>query len=68
MPSMKYSMLSLMAIGGIGGVVFWGGFNTAMEATNTMPFCISCHEMRDNVYKEYKHTIHAQNRTGVSAS
>ena len=68
MPSMKYSMLSLLAVGGIGGVVFWGGFNTAMEATNTMPFCISCHEMRDNVYKEYKHTIHAQNRTGVSAS
>lgn len=68
MPSMKYSMLSLLAIGGIGGIVFWGGFNTAMEATNTMPFCISCHEMRDNVYKEYKHTIHAQNRTGVSAS
>lgn len=67
-PSMRYSMLSLLAIGGIGGIIFWGGFNTAMEATNTMKFCISCHEMRDNVYKEYKHTIHAQNRTGVSAS
>ncbi len=67
-PSLRYSMLALLVVGGIGGVVFWGGFNTAMEATNTMPFCISCHEMRDNVYKEYKHTIHAQNRTGVSAS
>jgi nitrate/TMAO reductase-like tetraheme cytochrome c subunit len=67
-PSLRYSMLSLLAIGGLGGIIFWGGFNTAMEATNTMPFCISCHEMRDNVYKEYKHTIHAQNRTGVSAS
>ena len=22
----------------ISGIVFWGGFNTAMEATNTMPF------------------------------
>jgi cytochrome c-type protein NapC len=67
-PSLRYSMLTLLVAGGIGGVIFWGGFNTAMEATNTMPFCISCHEMRDNVYKEYKTTIHAQNRTGVSAS
>lgn len=67
-PSVRYSMLTLLAVGGIGGVVFWGGFNTAMEATNTLPFCITCHEMHDNVYKEYSNTIHAQNRTGVSAS
>ena len=67
-PSLRYSMLAQLAMGGNGGVIYWGGFNTAMEATNTLPFCISCHEMRDNVYKEYKHTIHAQNRTGVSAS
>lgn len=50
------------------GILFWGGFNTAMEATNTLGFCISCHEMKDNVYREYKHTIHYQNRTGVRAS
>lgn len=68
MPSMTYSMLTLLAAGGVGGVLFWGGFNWAMESTNTMPFCISCHEMRDNVYKEYSTTIHYQNRTGVSAS
>ncbi len=49
------------------GIIFWGGFNTAMEATNTLPFCISCHEMADNVYVEYKGTIHDKNRTGVSA-
>ncbi|MBI5318630.1 NapC/NirT family cytochrome c [Bradyrhizobium sp.] len=67
-PSVKYSMLSLLAVGGLGGVIAWGGFNTAMEATNTMPFCTSCHEMRDNVYKEYTSTIHFQNRTGVSAA
>ena len=28
----------------IGGIIFWGGFNTAMEATNTLEFCVSCHE------------------------
>jgi len=50
------------------GIIFWGGFNTAMEATNTMDFCISCHEMRNNVYAEYKPTIHYQNRSGVKAT
>jgi cytochrome c-type protein NapC len=50
------------------GVVFWGGFNTAMEATNTLTFCISCHEMKDNVYQEYTHTVHYSNRSGVRAA
>ncbi len=49
------------------GIVFWGGFNTAMEATNTTEFCIGCHEMEDNVYQEYKPSIHFSNRTGVRA-
>lgn len=50
------------------GIVFWGGFNTAMEATNTEAFCIGCHEMKNNVYVEYRNTIHYQNRTGVRAT
>ena len=50
------------------GIIFWGGFNTAMEATNTLGFCRSCHEMEDTVYQEYKQTIHYQNRTGVRAT
>lgn len=50
------------------GVIFWGGFNTGMEATNTMDFCISCHEMKNNVYAEYKDTIHFTNRSGVRAT
>ncbi len=52
----------------VAGIIFWGGFNTALEATNTETFCISCHEMRDNVYVEYRNTIHYQNRTGVRAT
>ena len=52
----------------VGGIVFWGGFNTAMEATNTMTFCTSCHEMRDTVYAEYRTTVHSQNRSGVRAT
>ncbi len=52
----------------IGGILFWGAFNTAMEWTNREAFCISCHEMRDNVYQEYRNTIHASNRSGVRAT
>ena len=50
------------------GVIFWGGFNTAMEATNTLGFCISCHEMEENVYQEYTKTIHFNNPSGVRAT
>ena len=67
-PSAKYSLLTIFAVGGVAGIIFWGGFNTAMEATNTMAFCVSCHEMRDTVYAEYKETIHYSNRSGVRAS
>ena len=66
-PSAKYSLLGLLVAGFAGGIIFWGGFNTGMEATNTMEFCIGCHEMKDNVYEEYKATIHYSNRTGVRA-
>jgi len=66
-PSAKYSLLSLLVVGFFSGIFFWGGFNTGMEATNTLEFCIGCHEMRDNVYVEYKKTIHYSNRTGVRA-
>ena len=66
-PSVKYSVLGIGTVCFIAGIIFWGGFNTAMEATNKLEFCISCQEMRDNVYQEYKKTIHYQNRTGVRA-
>ncbi len=55
-------------VGVVVGVVGWGGFNTAMEATNSMEFCISCHEMRDTVYVEYKTSPHYQNASGVRAT
>jgi len=59
----------VILIGGVVlGVIFWGGFNTAMEATNQERFCVSCHEMYENVYQEYKKTIHYNNRTGVRAT
>jgi len=66
-PSAKYSLITLLAVGFVTGIIFWGGFNTALEATNSLEFCTSCHEMRDTVYQEYKETIHYSNRTGVRA-
>lgn len=51
-----------------GGIVSWGGFNWALEITNTEAFCISCHEMRENVFKEFRTTVHYANRTGVRAT
>lgn len=47
----------LMMIAGAAGLAW----------TNTEQFCIGCHEMRDNVYAEFKGTIHDTNRSGVRA-
>ncbi|BAL22655.1 NapC/NirT family cytochrome c [Azoarcus sp. KH32C] len=61
----------VFGIGGVAfvaGIVFWGGFNTVLELTNREAFCVGCHEMKDNVFKEYRNTIHYQNRTGVRAT
>ncbi len=66
-PSAKYSLLSLLVVGFFGGIIFWGGFHTVVEWTNTEKFCISCHEMRDNVYVEYQKTAHYTNPSGVRA-
>ena len=67
-PSAKYSLGGLLVVGFFAGIIFWGGFHTAMEASNTETFCISCHEMEENVYIEYQDTIHYSNRTGVRAT
>jgi cytochrome c-type protein NapC len=67
-PSSVFALGALVLAGFVAGVVFWGGFNTALELTNTEKFCTSCHEMRDNVFAELKSTIHFSNRSGVRAS
>ncbi len=50
------------------GILLWGGFNWSLELSNTEAFCISCHEMRDNVYQEYRNSVHFRNATGVRAT
>lgn len=59
-----------LVIGGIGGILLWGGFHTAIELTNTEAFCISCHQMRDTVYREYTSSVHLhyKSASGVHAS
>ena len=67
-PAVSTSILAILIVGFVGGVTFWGGFNWAMEETNNEEFCISCHEMRDNVWAEYQGTVHHNNHSGVRAT
>lgn len=64
----KWALGTVLFVGFIAGIIFWGGFHWALELTNREPFCISCHEMRDNVYQELRETIHYTNRSGVRAT
>ena len=66
-PTRRFGWGVICIAGGLAGVVFWGGFNTFMEYTNTLLFCISYHEMRDTVYQEYKASPHFRNPSGVRA-
>ncbi|AKM48368.1 cytochrome c-type protein NapC [Edwardsiella anguillarum] len=59
---------TLLLLGFVAGILFWSGFNTGLEKANTEQFCLSCHEMRDNVYQEYLETAHYSNRSGVRAT
>ena len=59
-----FSFLFVLFLVGVGLVI---GGAAGLAWTNTESFCISCHEMRDNVYAEFKGTIHDTNRTGVRA-
>lgn len=66
-PTIRFAWGAIILVGFVGGIVFWGGFHTAMEATNSLEFCVSCHEMDQLVYQEYKQTVHYKNASGVRA-
>ena len=65
-PSGRWSLGALLVAGGVGGVIFWGGFNTFMEYTNRLEFCVSCHSM-SKPYEEYRQSVHFKNKSGVRA-
>lgn len=67
-PAGVTSLGTLIVVGFAAGIMFWGGFHWALEATNTERFCISCHEMEVNVYAEYEGTVHQVNSSGVRAT
>ena len=60
----KASVGVVLFMGFIGGLIFWGAFNTGMEATNSEEFCSSCHAP---IVVEIRETIHYSNRSGVRA-
>lgn len=63
-PVVRYALLSVAAVVAMLAVI--GGFTTAVESTNTIEFCTSCHTMNQN-YEEYKKTVHYSNPAGVRA-
>lgn len=64
------SMRNVLVVIGllVAGASLAGIGKAALDRTNTVEFCISCHEMKDNNYEEYKETIHARSRSGVKAT
>lgn len=67
-PIRKRWWLALPAVALVGlGVLLSSAGHWALAQTNSVAFCVSCHEMKDNNYADYRHTVHARNRSGVTA-
>ena len=64
---LKLAVVSLL-LGLFAGVTALATTTAGLAWTNTEKFCIGCHEMRNNVYEEFKGTIHDTNRSGVRAT
>lgn len=54
-------------VAGVVTLTGWGIFETVLDKTNTLEFCISCHSMESTVYQEYKKSPHYMNASGVRA-
>ena len=67
-PSPTHSVLALVGLGLLLGVVAVIAFDTAMHATSTEEFCISCHEMEAHPYAQLKETPHFSNAYGLHAT
>ncbi|MGQ0429474.1 MAG: NapC/NirT family cytochrome c [Gammaproteobacteria bacterium] len=66
-PHSRLAAGSLLLIGIAAAAVAWGGFDAALNYSNTLEFCTSCHEMREYVYAEYRETAHYRSPSGVRA-
>lgn len=65
--SLRRLILLLFIVSGAISLLLATGFNTLVATTNDTEFCISCHEMEETVYQEYKESIHYSNPSGVRA-
>jgi len=65
---MTRKMITLPLVAGvlIGAIIVMAGVKT-VEVTNTLEFCISCHEMESTVYQEYLKSPHFKTESGVGA-
>lgn len=59
--------LGMTTVGLVAALVLVVGGAAGLAWTSTESFCVGCHEMKSNVFAEYKDTIHDRNRTGVRA-
>ncbi|MBF0251198.1 MAG: NapC/NirT family cytochrome c [Alphaproteobacteria bacterium] len=62
----KLAAATLLTLGGLVTLVLFGGFTVFLHHSNSLEFCVSCHEM-DTPYNEYAQSAHAANRTGAHA-
>jgi cytochrome c-type protein NapC len=67
-PHSRYSAGFLIVSGMVLAALGWGGFSAGVAYSNTMEFCVSCHEMRDFPYAEYQKTHHYSSSSGVQAT
>jgi nitrate/TMAO reductase-like tetraheme cytochrome c subunit len=63
-PSSRFGLGTLLGLGLVVGALGLAGTQAAMHATSTDEFCLSCHELAENVGKEYEGTIHHTNAAG----
>jgi cytochrome c-type protein NapC len=64
-PSASWAAGSLLGIGFVAAIVLGTGFTKAVDYTNSLSFCTSCHAMQAFVYEEYAQTTHYSNNSGV---
>lgn len=65
-PSKKKIWLLYVVVGLVLGSLGFAAFHFFVMGgpTNTVEFCVSCHEM-EGVYKEYKESLHYKNHSGI---
>ena len=66
-PSARFATGTLLLAGVVLTALGGGTFGAVLHYSNSLEFCISCHEMQAYVYEEYRQTVHFQNNSGVRA-